>query len=78
MRAGAILFTDDAAVRLAAKAAGVRAYGTLGILIRAIRQRQRTPAEVIRMLEQIPSQTTLFIRKSLLQKIIEEVRASSE
>ncbi|OGW18502.1 MAG: hypothetical protein A2X56_01880 [Nitrospirae bacterium GWC2_57_13] len=78
IRAGAILFTDDAAVRLAAKAAGVRAYGTLGILIRAIRQRQRTPAEVIRMLEQIPSQTTLFIRKSLLQKIIEEVRASSE
>lgn len=77
-REGAILFTDDAAVRLAAKAAGVRAYGTLGILIRAIRRRQRTPAEVVRLLEQIPTQTTLFIRKTLLQKTIEEVSASSE
>lgn len=74
---GAILFTDDAAVRLAAKTAGIRAYGTLGILIRAIRRRQLTPTEVVRLLEQIPSRTTLFIRKNLLQEIIEEVKKSA-
>jgi predicted nucleic acid-binding protein len=74
LRPGAILFTDDAAVRLAAKTAGIRAYGTLGILIRAIRRKQLTPAEVVSLLEQIPLRTTLFIRKNLLQKIIEEVK----
>jgi len=74
LRPGAILFTDDAAVRLAAKTAGIRAYGTLGILIRAIRRRQFTPAEVVSLLEQIPLRTTLFIRKKLLQEIIEEVK----
>jgi len=74
LRPGAILFTDDAAVRLAAKTAGIRAYGTLGILIRAIRRKQLTPAEVVSLLEQIPLRTTLFIRKNLLQEIIEEVK----
>lgn len=75
---GAILFTDDAAVRLAAKTAGIRAYGTLGILIRAIRRKQLTLAEVVGLLEQVPSRTTLFIRKKLLQEIIEEVKKNAE
>ncbi len=74
---GAILFTDDAAVRLAAKAAGIRAFGTLGILIRVIRRRQLTPTEVAGLLEQIPSRTTLFIRKILLREIIEKVSKSN-
>ena len=76
LRPGAILFTDDAAVRLAAKTAGIRAYGTLGILVRAIRRGQLTSSEVVRLLEQIPSRTTLFIRKNLLLEIIEKVRKS--
>jgi predicted nucleic acid-binding protein len=71
---GAVLFTDDAAVRLAAKTVEARAYGTLGILIRAIRRRQLTTAEVVRLLEQIPSQSTLYVRKNLLLEIIEEVK----
>ena len=69
-----ILFTDDAAVRLAAKASGIRAYGTLGVLIRAIRRRQLSPADVVRLLEQIPARSTLFIRKSLLREIIEKIK----
>lgn len=71
---GAILFTDDAAVRLAAKTAGIRAYGTLGILIRAIRRRQLTPAEVVMVLEHIPSNSTPFIRKSMLRDIIDKIK----
>ncbi len=71
---GAILFTDDAAVRLAAKTAGIRAYGTLGILIRAIRKKHLSPAEVIRTLEEISTRSTLFIRKSLLQEVIGKVK----
>ncbi len=69
-----ILLTDDAAVRLAAKASGIRAYGTLGIVVRAIRRKLLTPAEVISLLEQVPAQSTLFIRKSLLREIIEKVK----
>ncbi len=71
---GAILFTDDAAVRLAAKTAGIRAYGTLGILIRAIRKKHLSLAEVVRTLEEISTRSTLFIRKSLLQEVIGKVK----
>lgn len=70
----AILLTDDAAVRLAAKTSGIRAYGTLGILIRAIRRRQLPPADVVMVLEQIPSNSTLFIRRSLLLDIIDKIK----
>jgi len=70
----AILLTDDAAVRLAAKTSGIRAYGTLGILIRAIRRRQLPPADVVMALEHIPFNSTLFIRKSMLQEIIENIK----
>lgn len=70
----AILLTDDTAARLAAKSLNIRAYGTIGILLRAIRRKQFSPGEAIKLLEEIPSKTTLFIRKSLLREIIEEVK----
>ena len=70
----AILLTDDAAVRLAAQTSGIRAYGTLGILIRAIRRQQLPPADVVAILEHISSQSTLFIRKSMLREIIEKIK----
>jgi predicted nucleic acid-binding protein len=70
----AILLTDDAGVRLAAKASGMRAYGTLGVLIRAIRRKQLTPVEVIRLLEEIPTRSTLFIRKGILKEIIDKIK----
>jgi predicted nucleic acid-binding protein len=70
----AILLTDDAAARLAAKSLNIRAYGSIGILLRAIRRKQSSPAGVIKLLEEIPLKTTRFIRKSLLRDIIEEVK----
>jgi len=69
-----ILLTDDAAVRLAAKSVGIRAYGSIGILLRAIRRKQLTPMDVIKYLEVIPFKSTLFIKKSLLKEIIEKVK----
>jgi hypothetical protein len=44
------------------------------MVIRAIRKKQLTPAEVIALLEQVPTRSTLFIRKSLLREIIEKVK----
>jgi predicted nucleic acid-binding protein len=70
----AILLTDDAAVRLAAKTSGIRAYGTLGILIRAIRRKQLPPGDVVTLLEHITSHSTLFIRRSMLRDIIDKIK----
>ena len=71
---GSILLTDDTAARLAAKSLDIRAHGTMGILIRAIRRNQLKPTEVIRYLEQIPLTSTLFIKKSFLNEIIDIVK----
>ena len=69
-----ILLTDDASARLVTKTLGIRAYGTIGVLLRAIRRRQIAPPEAVGKLEGIPLKSTLFIRRSLLREIIEEVK----
>ena len=69
----AMFLTDDAAARLAAKQFGYRVHGTIGVLIRAIRRGRREPAEVVKLLREIPHRSTLFIRPALLQDIIRQV-----
>lgn len=66
----AMFLTDDAAARLAATTIGYRVHGTIGVLIRAIRRHQLTKEQVISLLRQLPTQSTLHIRPSLLQEII--------
>lgn len=61
----AIFLTDDAAARLAAEQLGLQVHGTVGIVLRAIRRRQRTPQEVVAVLSRIPTASTLHIRASL-------------
>lgn len=73
---GAILLTDDAAARLAAKAFGFRVHGSIGIFLRAIRWGQRTRSEVLALLRELPTRSTLHIRPGLLQDIIAEVESS--
>jgi predicted nucleic acid-binding protein len=43
----AILLTDDAAARLAAEKLSYEAHGTLGVVVRALRRKQRTKRQVI-------------------------------
>ena len=71
-----LLLTDDTAARLAAKSLGVIAHGTLGVLVRAIRQQTRSKSEIVELLRAIPTQTTLHIRASLLAEVISEVEKS--
>ncbi|MBI5606008.1 MAG: hypothetical protein HY879_21960 [Deltaproteobacteria bacterium] len=66
-----MFFTDDAAARLAAQQLGHQVHGTIGILIRAIRQEALTPAAVIDRIKSIPGRSTLYIRSSLLKEIID-------
>ncbi|WP_241674431.1 DNA-binding protein [Candidatus Methylobacter oryzae] len=73
-----LLITDDTAARLAAKNLNISAHGTLGLLIRAVRQRLRTPSEVLALLAAIPQQTSLHIRPSLLSDVIFQVRTEWE
>lgn len=66
----ALFLTDDAAARLAAEERGYRVHGTIGLLIRSARRKQRTQQEVIELIRSIPKRSTLFIRSSLLDDVI--------
>ena len=74
MNPQAIFLTDDAAARLVADQMGYRAHGTIGILIRSIRRKQRKPEDVVRVLAEVPSKSSLHIRSSLLEEITSKVR----
>jgi predicted nucleic acid-binding protein len=69
----AILLTDDAAARLAAEASGYRVHGSIGILLRAIRRRQRTQHEVMSILRDLPVRSSLHVRPALLEEIMTQV-----
>ncbi|WP_287481843.1 hypothetical protein [Caldilinea sp.] len=69
----AIFLTDDAAARLAAKGLGYQVHGSIGILLRAIRRRQRTHSEVLSILRDLPARSSLYIRPGLLQEIITQL-----
>ena len=68
-----IFLTDDAAARLTGEELGYRVHGTIGIILRAIRQKIRTPKEVLKLLNELPTKTTLFVRLTLLKDIIQKV-----
>lgn len=74
----ALLLTDDTAARLAAKTLTIEARGTIGILIQAIRQNQLKKAEVIQLLREIPTRSTLHIRPGFLLEIIRQVADTPE
>jgi len=74
----ALFLTDDAAARLAAEQLGYRVHGTIGVLLRAIRQKRLAPSEVVRRLEDIPRRSTLHIRSTLLDDIIQRVKQEYE
>jgi predicted nucleic acid-binding protein len=67
----ALFITDDAAARFAAVQLGFRVHGTMGMLVRAVRMNQLTADQVLSLLEQIPSRSTLFVQPALLAEFIE-------
>ncbi len=70
----AMFLTDDASARLVAEQVGFRVHGSIGILVRSIRWGQKQPEEVINILGEIPSRSTLYIKPSLIDKIIQEIK----
>jgi len=69
----ALLLTDDTAARLAARNLSIRAHGTLGILLRAIRRGQRSKDALLGVLRELPQKSTLHLKPSLLDDVIREV-----
>ena len=67
----AIFLTDDSAARIAAEHRGIELHGTIGILIRSVRQGHRTERDIIDLLRDLRSRSTLYIRPSLLAEIIQ-------
>jgi predicted nucleic acid-binding protein len=65
----AIFLTDDASARMVAERMGFKVHGTIGVIVRSLRRGQKSPEEVLSILSQIPSRSTLFIKSSLLKEI---------
>lgn len=70
---GAVFFTDDTAARLVAEQMRFKVHGTIGILIRSIRQGQMKTEQVLSILREIPLKSTLHIKSSLLEKVIHRI-----
>jgi predicted nucleic acid-binding protein len=73
-RPDAIFLTDDASARMVAERMGFMVHGTIGILVRAIRRKQKRPGEILSILSSIPSRSTLFIKTALLKEITARIR----
>ncbi len=69
-----IFLTDDAAARLVADQMKFKVHGTIGVLIRSIRRKLRKPEEILYILAEIPQKSTLHIKPSLLNEIIQMVK----
>ena len=72
-RINSLFLTDDTAARLAAKSLGITVHGTIGILVRSIRQKQKSKQEVADILRKLPQRSTLYIKRSFLDDIIKEI-----
>lgn len=70
---GCIFVTDDTAARLGARMLGLRVHGTLGILIRAVRQKQKSKEEVLMILRSLPEKSSIHLKSTLLFEIIQQV-----
>ena len=72
---GADLFiSDDAAARRVADNLGYRSIGSLGVITAAVDEGRMARNEAIVLLQSIPTQSTLHVRRSFLEKVIATLR----
>ncbi|MEI6605314.1 MAG: DNA-binding protein [Verrucomicrobiota bacterium] len=73
---GALFLTDDTAARMTAASLEISAHGSIGILVRAIRRNQRSKEQVLAILIGLPTNSSLHLKRSLLEAVILEVKQS--
>jgi Predicted nucleic acid-binding protein, contains PIN domain len=76
-RGGQFLLSDDAAARMVARAVGFQTHGTIGLILRARRRGKVSKAEMLQLLRQLPTRTTLHLRKELLDSILATAAAEN-
>ena len=70
---GGLLLSDDDAARQTAEALGFFVTGTLGLLLRGIRRKQISAAQVRQMAAEFPQRSTLHISRSLLKRFADSI-----
>ena len=76
-RGGQFLLSDDAAARAVALAVGFQTHGTIGLILRSHRRREISKAEMLQLLRELPTRTTLHLRKELLDSILTTASAEN-
>ncbi len=75
---GKLLLCDDAAARLAAESLGFTVRGTIGIVVRSIRMAARTRQQVLALLRELPTKSSLHLSRQLLETVVKEVERASK
>lgn len=76
-RGGQFLLSDDAAARTVALAVGFQTHGTIGLILRSHRRGMVSKGEALQLLRELPTRTTLHLRKELLDSILATVAAEN-
>ena len=76
-RGGQFLLSDDAAARTVALAVGFQTHGTVGLILRSQRRGKISKPEMLQLLRDLPTQTTLHIQKDFLAIIVAKAEAEA-
>lgn len=70
---GGLLLSDDDAARQTAEALGFPVTGTLGLLLRGIRRKQISGAQVRSLVAEFSNRTTLHVSRALLKRFSDSI-----
>jgi predicted nucleic acid-binding protein len=76
-RGGHFLLSDDSAARTVALAVGFQTHGTIGLILRSRRRGKISKAEMLQLLRELPTRTTLHLRKEFLDSILATATAEN-
>ena len=68
-----IILTDDTAARIAANHMGFKVHCTIGILLRAVRRKQKTATEIAETLRTLHLRSTLYVSKDIIDYALNEL-----
>ncbi len=65
--------TDDLDARIVAKSNGIETHGTVGVILRAFREKMIDKGTTIKKVKELYEKSSLFITRNLVVKIIKEI-----